>query len=118
MTALSARSEHAGRNEPAQLTGALRREHVEVDAADAALLELERHARADQPRGQLADVRLVPDERDAPLAHVPGELLDHGAGVPAGASASLVVTAGLDLRHLREDVGRLPFVRTSGLAMM
>src|SRR6185503_2787277 len=63
--------------EPAQRAGPLGRQHVEVDAADAALLELERRARSDQLGRQLAEIRLVADERHARLAHVPGDLLDH-----------------------------------------
>ena len=47
-----------------QRAGPVRHRAVELDAADAAFLELERAASAQQPCGQFAEVRLVADERD------------------------------------------------------
>ena len=70
-------AQQARRQEPAQAPGPFGREHLEVDPADRALLELERHARTDQSRRELAHVRLVPDDGDARFAHMFGELLEH-----------------------------------------
>ncbi len=71
-------AQHFRRDEPAERALALRREDREIDPADRALLERERHFGADQVRGQLAHVRLVADERDARLPHVLAELLHDG----------------------------------------
>src|SRR5262249_48912053 len=64
------RRHHLGREEPAQLSGAYRRDFVDIDSADSALLELERMARSDQPGAQFANTRLVSNQRDARLAAV------------------------------------------------
>src|SRR6185503_5498039 len=58
------------REEPAKVAGATGRHVLDVDAADRALLELDRMARSNQARGELADIRLVADQRDARLARV------------------------------------------------
>src|SRR5207247_3412157 len=50
----------------------------DVDSADGALLELDRVARTNQARGQLADAGLVADQRDACLARVLLEVGDQG----------------------------------------
>ena len=87
-----------GVSEPDQRPAPFGRQHVEIDPADAALLEFERRARADEMRGQLAQIRLVPDERDVrPCARASRSPATTAAGVPAGASASDVVTGGLFL---------------------
>ena len=64
-------------------------------------------ARADQARGQLADVRLVPDQRDAPLAHVLAELLDDGRGRAGRRERVARRDRRLRLQRFREDVGGL-----------
>ena len=50
----------------------------------AALLELDRMARADQPGGELAEPRLVADQRDAALARVLLEIGEHRRVAAAG----------------------------------
>ena len=67
-----------------RVAGAGRRQRVDVDAADRALLELDRVPRADEPRGELADARLVADERDARLARVLLEIGDDRRVAAAG----------------------------------
>ena len=84
----------------------------------AALLELERRARADQPRRQLAEVRLVADQRDARLlAHVLAELLDHRRRGPGGRQRVAVVTDGFDF-SVSANTSAVCRVRTSGLVMI
>src|SRR5262245_61913567 len=64
------RAEEFRRQEPPQLAWALRRQLVDVDPADRTLLELDAMARADEPRGQLADAGFVPDDRDVRFSRV------------------------------------------------
>src|SRR5688500_12199408 len=59
------RAQHFRQREPHQLTWRHGWELLEVDAADAALLEHEWRARADEESGQPAEVRFVAHERDA-----------------------------------------------------
>src|SRR5262245_32716344 len=65
------RAHEARGHEPAEIAWTARRDLVEIHACDRTLLELDRMTRSDQPGGELADSRLVPDERDARrLPHV------------------------------------------------
>src|SRR5688572_5013716 len=63
-------SKHLRRDEPPQLSHPLRRNDLEVDTTDCALLEFERRARPDEPAGELTDIRFVPDQRDSSLSQV------------------------------------------------
>ena len=94
------RRTRGGRNQrswPSALGG----KTVEVDAADRALLELDRRARADQPRRELADVRLVADQRDARLAGMLGDFLHHRGRRAGGRQRIAVTDRRLRLRGVR-----------------
>src|SRR5688572_16751205 len=100
-------SQDARRHEPAELTERFRRQRVEVDPTDCPLLELDRRPRADQPRRQLADVRLVPDQRDACLARMPGDLLHHRGWRPGWRQGVTMDDGRLAFKVPGEDLGGL-----------
>ena len=77
------------------------RQLVDVDPTDRTLLELDGVARADQPRRELADARLVADDADARL---PGVLLEIGEDHRLGAAG----------RERLDDDDRRPRIETGG----
>src|SRR5690349_8709893 len=70
-------SQEARGQEPAQIARRGWRQRVDVDAADAAFLEFDRVAGADETSGELADAWLVTDQRDAAPAVVLLEIVEH-----------------------------------------
>jgi len=107
-------TQEARRQEGNEAARAFRREHRDVDAADAALLELQRAACADQPRRQLAKIRLVPDQRHRTLVRVPGQFLDHGVGGAARGEGVGQQDVRFRLERVGDDLGGLtgPHQRT------
>src|SRR5688500_17377825 len=70
------------RGEPDETAGAPRGKAADVDAADAALLERQRTARANQVGGKLAELGLMADQGDAATPRDLGEVRhDGGRGV-------------------------------------
>ena len=94
-SATSEPAEYLRADEPDQRSGALRRHALDVNTADAALLERHRTARANQVRGELAKLRLLADERDAALFGRLGELRHDVLRRMSGARASRIFTGGL-----------------------
>src|SRR5205085_4036623 len=101
-------AKHPRGEKPAQLTASLRRKHLEIDAADAALLEFERRLRTDQLRRELAKVRLVADQRDAPFSHVLDQFGDDGCRAARGRERVGCRDWRLAFQRFRKDVRRLP----------
>src|SRR5207253_5579177 len=93
---------------PTQVPRPGRGKTFHVDARDRALLELDRVARSDQPRGELADARLVSDERDARLARVLLQIGDDGGEGAAGGERIDVDDRRLRMKTAAEDLRGLP----------
>ena len=84
------------------------REAGDVDAADAALLERQRPPRADQVRGQLAEIGLVADERDAPPLRRPSPAAPSPSPADARARARRAASRSAAVDAGREQIGGLP----------
>ena len=89
-------------------TGSCRRQRRHVDSADRALLEFQRSAQPDQPAGQLADTRLVTDQRDVVAAMLLRQLLDDGVVRRRPAPATPCSRSAADCGSRGDDLGGLP----------
>ena len=102
------------RQKPHQLAGATRGEALDGDVADAALLERERRGTRQVCR-QLAGIRIVADERNAPPFGAATELAhDHASQTDQARARRSVFTAALFARPCASRFA-VCFARTIGL---
>src|SRR5690349_9789128 len=91
---------------PDQFSALAGRKAGDVDAADAALLELDRLFSAHEPRSELAEVRLVTDERDVLRVLEAGERERHVLGCISGLELAEDFERGIALESILENPRR------------